>query len=108
MAKLRYQSNEVQVKVIIPKTIQYIFVIGPSVGALIVIIGFVWQKYKYHSKRYERQRYELTLFQDASSTTVLNVEYTLRDYFKSISSMHKISLNDLQEIPKENFGDSNE
>jgi uncharacterized repeat protein (TIGR01451 family) len=108
LTKLKYQSNEVQVKVIIPKTIQYLFIIGPSVGAFIVIIGFLWQKYKYHSKRYEQQRYELSLFQDYSSTAVLNIEHNLRDYFKSISSMHTISPNDLQEIPKENFGDSNE
>lgn len=108
LTKLKYQSNEVQVKVIIPKTIQYLFIIGPSVGAFIVIIGFLWQKLKYHSKRYEQQRYELTLFQDSSSTNVLNIEYNLRDYFKSISSMHTISPTDLQEIPKENFGDSNE
>jgi hypothetical protein len=104
--KVRYTSNEIQVKVNIPNLIQYIYILGPSLGVLLILIGFLWRRYKYNSKKYERQRYEYTLFQDKSSVSVLNIERTINDYFKSISDK-KSSKFDLKEIPREKSGDVN-
>ncbi|TFG18288.1 MAG: hypothetical protein EU531_00520 [Promethearchaeota archaeon] len=106
--KVRYQSNEIQIKILIPKTTQFLFIIGPSLGVVVVLSIFLWQRHKYNSKKYERSRYELTLFQDSSLTSVLTIERTLRDYFNSTSSNKSRAPTDLREIPKENTGDSNE
>ncbi|MEJ2293644.1 MAG: hypothetical protein P8Y23_02640, partial [Candidatus Lokiarchaeota archaeon] len=66
-----------------------------------------WQKYRYNAKKYERLRYEITLFSDASSTSILNIKRTLKDYFKSIGNRKPNTTFDLVEIPKEELGDSN-
>ena len=104
--KMNFQSNEVQIKIIIPKTTQILFIIIPSLGGLMVLLVFIWQKTKYNSKKYERRRDELILFQDSSMSSVLNVKRSLRDYFNSkLKSKSNIPY-DLSEIPKESRGDS--
>jgi len=106
LTKINFQSNEIQIKIIIPKTIQSLLIIGPSLVVLIVLSVFLRQKIKYNSKKYERQRYELTLFQDSSVSSVLDIKRSLRDYFSSISKSKPIKPDDLSEIPKERRGDS--
>ena len=105
LTKINFQSNEIQIKIIIPKTIQSLLIIGPSLVVLIVLSVFLRQKIKYNSKKYERQRYELTLFQDSSVSSVLDIKHSLRDYFSTISKSKPIKLDDLSEIPKERRGD---
>jgi hypothetical protein len=71
-----------------------------------VLLIFVGRKTKYNSKKYERRRYELKLFQDSSMSSVLNVKRSLRDYFnKTLKSKSNIP-SDLSEIPKESRGDT--
>lgn len=108
LRKQTYQSNEIQMKVIIPKSLQYLFIVIPLLFVLIAIIVFLWQKYRYNAKKYERLRYEMALFKEASSTSVLNIKRTLKDYLKSRGNIKSNTFIDLVEIPKEEPGDSNE
>jgi len=104
--KVKYQSNEIQIKVIIPKTIQLLFIFIPSSVVVLVLAIFLWQKYKYKTKRYEQERYEFALFQDTSVTSVLNIEHNLRDYFTSSSSNKSRNPRDLTKIPQDTTGGS--
>lgn len=100
LTKINFQSNEIQIKIIIPKTVQYFFIIGPSIVVLLVLSAFLWKKVKYNSKKYERQRYELTLFKDSSVNSVLNVKRSLRDYFSTTSKVNPTKSKDLSETSK--------
>jgi hypothetical protein len=73
---------------------------------VLVLAIFLWQKYKYKTKKYEQERYEFALFQDTSVTSVLNIEHNLRDYFTSLSSNKSRNPKDLTKIPQDTTGDS--
>ena len=93
-------SNWVNIKVIIPESIQMYFVLGPSLVAAIVFIFFTWKTKRYNSKKHELKRNELTLFNISRSSTILKIENTLRDRFNIISKTQQDLI-----IEKENEGE---
>ena len=101
LLKIKDASNLVEIKVIIPETIQVFFILGPMLISLSVLTIFLWKTKKYKVKKYELQRNELLLFKVSGSITVLKIENTLRDRFNSISKAQSEKI-----IEKENGGES--
>ena len=101
LLKIKDASNLVEIKVIIPETIQVFFILGPMLISLSVLTIFLWKTKKYKVKKYELQRNELLLFKVSGSSTVLKIENTLRDRFNSISKAQSEKI-----IEKENGGES--
>ena len=86
LQKVIETSNYIEVKVIIPEEIAFLFVLGPVIAALTTLTIFTWRTKKYKTKKYELQRNELTLFKVSHSESVLKVENTLRDQLNSLSN----------------------
>jgi len=85
-------SNIIEVKVAIPRLITILFVLGPTLVSLSILIIFIWRTRRYKAKKYELQRNESMLFKISRSEAVLKVENTLRDRFNSIIKEEKTKI----------------
>ncbi|MFX1353542.1 MAG: hypothetical protein ACFFGP_06245 [Promethearchaeota archaeon] len=79
LLKVKDRSNEIDVKIIIPKMIQICFVLIPSLAALTILIILLWRNYTYKSRKYELQRNEMSLFRSGPRDTILKIKNTLKE-----------------------------
>ena len=85
LLKIEDQSNEVEVKIIIPRLFQALLLIIPCIIALFIISIYHWQVNKYKAEKYELQRNEMIIFGLSSRDSVIKIEHTLRDRLNIIS-----------------------
>lgn len=85
-------SNELKIKVIQPKTIQFLFLLLPTIIGLAIIISYGIYVKKNEQKRQEIERNEIRILHLTSRDTILNIELNLKEYLtndKDISSNNK-------------------
>jgi hypothetical protein len=78
-------SNQIIIKIILPKNIQNLIILIPGLISIIILFSFIWQNYKYNTKKYETQKYDSILLKSGKSESILKVEKTLRERFKEIN-----------------------
>ncbi|MBY9002621.1 MAG: hypothetical protein KGD73_01495 [Candidatus Lokiarchaeota archaeon] len=82
--QIKISSNIVDVKIVIPVQTQNLFIIVPTVGALLVLVIYLYQSRRYNVKKYEISRNENLLFRTKGVDAILKVEMTLKDDFHKI------------------------
>ncbi|MFX1279012.1 MAG: hypothetical protein ACFFA3_06310 [Promethearchaeota archaeon] len=82
-------SNEVKVKIIIPRSRQLMYVLIPIVSALGIFGIYIWQIKKKKLKRYIFRRNELEIFELSSRDSILEQKHTLKERLKEISKYQK-------------------
>ncbi|MFX1276310.1 MAG: hypothetical protein ACFFBP_03545 [Promethearchaeota archaeon] len=85
LSRIIVESNTVNIKIITPIMIQRLYILFPSLLTLGIIIIFLWQIKKYRTKKYEKRRHELLLFELSSRESIIKVENTLRDRLNILS-----------------------
>jgi len=77
--KTKVYSNAIEVKIIIPKNTQILFLIVPSILSLVIIIIFFRQVKKLKVKKDTLQRNEVFLFKASPRDMILRKDNTLRE-----------------------------
>lgn len=85
LSKQTTNSNDIEVKVIIPIWIQTLALLIPSSIALAFLGIFYWQTHKYKASKFELERNELSIFTLSSMASILKVEHTLRERLSEIT-----------------------
>lgn len=83
--QVKISSNTVDVKIIIPVQTQSLFIIAPTLLALLIVAIYFYQSKRYNVKKYEIHRNENILFRIKGVDAILRVEKTLKDYLIEIS-----------------------
>ena len=98
--QVKISSNIVDVKIIIPVQTQNLFIIIPTVLALLIVAIYLYQSRRYNVKKYEISRNENFLFRIKGVDAILRVERTLKDYLLEISKDKRKGIKDkLSPIP---------
>ncbi|NHJ23635.1 MAG: hypothetical protein EAX89_03615 [Candidatus Lokiarchaeota archaeon] len=77
-------SNQVIVKVMLPEHIKNLFILIPGLISIIILFSFIWQTYKYNSKKYETQKYDSILLKSSKFDSILRIEQTLKEKIKEL------------------------
>jgi uncharacterized repeat protein (TIGR01451 family) len=85
LMKIKEDSNQVEVKVIIPKTIQMFFIVIASSISIIVLGLYLNYAVKYKKRRYLTQRNELYLSKKGPRDSILKIDHTLIDRLNYLS-----------------------
>ncbi len=85
LLKQETDSNELDVKIIVPIWIQSLYIFIPSAIALGILGLYYLQTHKYKQGKYELQRNEAELFSLSSFDAILKIEHTLRESLNVIS-----------------------
>ncbi|MFX1339195.1 MAG: BatD family protein [Promethearchaeota archaeon] len=80
------KSNDVEIKIISPRAIQFLFIGIPCAIAGIIIGAYYRKIYKYKSEKFELKRSEKDLFSLTSSESILKIEHTLRERIRILES----------------------
>jgi len=78
-------SNTINIKIIIPLETQSLFIIIPTSISLAILIGYLFERNRYKSKRYELQRNEELLFNVEGIDSIIKIDRTLKDHLKKIN-----------------------
>jgi len=78
-------SNQINIKIITPISIQLSYVLVPCIIALGIVIIFLWQSNKYKASKYEMKRHEMFVFQHGAKDSILKIEHTLRERLNVLS-----------------------
>ncbi|MGV9198075.1 MAG: CARDB domain-containing protein, partial [Promethearchaeia archaeon] len=84
-------SNQIHVKIIIPRVIQSMFILLPAAGALALLGLYYRQQNKYKEEKMELRRNELLLFTLDSEESVLKVEHTLKEELEKMAEGYEKS-----------------
>ncbi len=98
LSKQENESNDLDVKIIIPRWIQTLFILIPSVIALGILGVLYQQTHRYKQGKYELQRNEAEIFNLSSIDAVLKIEHTLRESLNMISKKKSPQIK--AEVPK--------
>ena len=79
LSKNTDKSNDVHIKIIIPRYIQFMFILLPTAGALVILGWYYRKQHKYQQEDMELRRNELQLFTLDSKASVLKIERTLKE-----------------------------
>ena len=79
LTKKDEESNNVEIKIIIPKLFQLMFIGIPCAIAGIIIGAYYWNTHKYKWEKFELKRSERELFSLTSKESILKIEHTLRE-----------------------------
>ena len=82
-------SNEVKVKIIIPRSRQLMYILIPIIIALGILGIYIWQMKKNKLKNYAFRRNELEIFELDSRDSILKQKHTLKERLKEISRSPK-------------------
>ncbi|MFX0021095.1 MAG: hypothetical protein ACFE9S_02130 [Candidatus Hermodarchaeota archaeon] len=96
-------SNFVSIKIIAPKSRQFLYIASPLLIALVILSIYFWQIKKYKKKRTNFERSEMNLFELSSRESILKIDHTLRERLNIIvkqSSDTNIGLERKEEINK--------
>ncbi|MFX1495956.1 MAG: hypothetical protein ACFFBH_00370 [Promethearchaeota archaeon] len=77
-------SNEIDVKVIIPKIIQMNFVLIPLIVSLVVLVISSWQVSSQRSKRLELRRLEASILRASPRDSIIKIKGSLKEEFDKI------------------------
>jgi len=98
--QIKISSNIVDVKIIIPIQTQNLFILIPTVLALLIVAIYLYQSRRYNVNKYEISRNENFLFRIKGVDAILRVERTLKDYLLEISKDERKRIKDkLSPIP---------
>jgi uncharacterized repeat protein (TIGR01451 family) len=85
LSKRQEKSNPVEIKIIIPKTVQLLYIIFPSIIGLITLgVSFYQSRYKTEEKL-EQVRNEMKVMSSITKDSILHVEYTLGEELIKLS-----------------------
>ncbi|MHA1105862.1 MAG: hypothetical protein ACTSPN_09125 [Promethearchaeota archaeon] len=98
--QVKISSNLVDVKIIIPIQTQNLFILVPTVLALLIVAIYLYQSRRYNVNKYEISRNENFLFRIKGVDAILRVERTLKDNLLEISKDERKGIKDkLSPIP---------
>ncbi|MFX0058832.1 MAG: hypothetical protein ACFE8J_11090 [Candidatus Heimdallarchaeota archaeon] len=92
LIKIKDVSNQIEIKIIIPKTIQMLFIIITSSISITILSLYLNQAVRYKKRKYQTQRNERYLFKRSPRDSILRIENTL------IERLYNISGNDDKEV----------
>ncbi|MFX0142880.1 MAG: hypothetical protein ACFE9C_02285 [Candidatus Hodarchaeota archaeon] len=96
-------SNAITIKIITPKSMQFLFITLPILMVLTISSIYIWQTKKYKKKKKAYQRSEMHIFELSSRETILKIDRTLRERLNIILKNSKnqiINPNEIQDINK--------
>jgi len=86
LIKTKEYSNEIKIKIIIPRLIQYLFTIIPSLITIVTLSLYLSQVKSFKRKRGQVKRSEFYLFKRSARDSILKVENLLRDRLTKLSN----------------------
>jgi len=83
----KISSNDIEIKVSTPKSIQYLYLIIPSLIGLVIIGGYNIYLRRYRQKKQDIERNEMRILYLTSRDSILNIETSLKEILKSENSV---------------------
>ncbi|MFX1557952.1 MAG: hypothetical protein ACFFC9_11925 [Promethearchaeota archaeon] len=86
LIKIKEYSNQIEIKIIIPRIIQYLFIIIPSLSAIVILSLYLNQIKSFKRRKGQAKRRELYLFKRSARDSVLKIENLLRERLTKLSN----------------------